>query len=77
MSTQNAKIEKYLRGTNRSLTVAQARSKFKIGSLTKRISEMRKAGLKVNSNRVLNGKAKYTIELKDKRGSTKMKFCTE
>lgn len=74
---QNGKIEKFLRGKNRSLSVAQAHSLFKIGSLTKRISEMRKAGLKIETIIGKDRKAKYKIEAKDVRGSTKTKFYTE
>jgi len=75
MATQYAKIEKYLRGKNRSLTVAQARSMFKIESLPKRISVMRKSGLKISSNIGKNRRAKYTIDAKDASGSTKFIFA--
>jgi hypothetical protein len=48
-STQVAFLEKYLRGTNRTLTEAQAASLFGIQNLRARVSELRDVGLNVQT----------------------------
>ena len=69
--TQNSFLQNYLRGTGRTLTVAQAAKKFNIRNLRARLSELRELGLQVRSTRTKAGYAKYTIDARDARGSRK------
>ena len=46
-STQNAFLETYLRGTDRSLTEDQARALFNVQNLRARMTELRAAGLNI------------------------------
>lgn len=48
-STQNKFLEQYLRGTNRTLTEAQAQSLFGVRNLRARICELRDLGLRVQT----------------------------
>jgi len=48
-TTQVAFLEKYLRGTSRTLTEAQAASLFGIQNLRARVSELRDLGLNVQT----------------------------
>jgi Helix-turn-helix domain len=48
-STQVAFLEKYLRGTNRTLTEAQASALFGIQNLRARVCELRDIGLNVKT----------------------------
>jgi len=48
-TTQNEFLESYLRGTNRTLTSAQAESLFGIQNLRARVSELRDLGLNVKT----------------------------
>jgi len=69
-STQNKFLETYLRGTDQTLTTAQASSLFGIQSLRGRLSEMRALGL--NVQRVptkTTGKSAYRISRRDIFGS--------
>lgn len=59
--TQNEFLVTHLRGTQKELTVAQARAQFGIANLRARVCELRKAGLKVNSRKNYRGAAAYTI----------------
>jgi len=45
--TQNKFLETYLRGTDKTLTSAQAKSMFKIQNLSARMSELRALGLNI------------------------------
>ena len=47
-TTQNKFLETYLRGTNQTLTSAQAAAIFGIKSLRARVHELREAGLNVS-----------------------------
>jgi hypothetical protein len=60
-STQNSFLLKYLRGTGRTLTVVQAKSRFNIGNLRARMSEIRQAGLRVRTEKTRDGRNKYSI----------------
>lgn len=65
-STQNRFLETYLRGTDQTLTSAQASATFGIQSLRARLSEMRAVGL--NVQRVptkTTGKSAYRISRRD------------
>ena len=48
-STQNKFLETFLRGTNQTLTSAQANSLFGIQNLSARVSELRNLGLNVQT----------------------------
>ncbi len=48
-TTQNKFLETYLRGTDQTLTSAQARSLFGIQNLSARVSELRDLGLNVQT----------------------------
>jgi hypothetical protein len=68
--TQNNFLETYLRGTNKSLTEAQAKSLFGIKNLSARLSELRAMGL--NVSRVptkTTGKSAYKISRRDMAGN--------
>ena len=64
-TTQNALLHDYLRGTGRTLTARQAKSKFRIGNLRARISELRQAGLVVVTEKTREGFNKYSINQRD------------
>lgn len=67
--TQNEFLVTHLRGTQRELTVAQAKAKFGIGNLRARVCELRKAGLNVKSRKNYRGAAAYTITARLQNGS--------
>ena len=48
-TTQAKFLETYLRGTNRTLTAAQAESLYGVKNLTARISELRSLGLNIQT----------------------------
>ena len=48
-TSQNKFLETYLRGTNRTLTAAQAETLFGIRNLSARVSELRDLGLNVKT----------------------------
>jgi len=48
-TTQNKFLETYLRGTDQTLTAAQASAKFGIENLSARVSELRDLGLNVQT----------------------------
>lgn len=48
-TTQNKFLEKFLRGTNRSLTSAQAKALYGIENLSARVHELRSVGLNVQT----------------------------
>ena len=65
-TTQNKFLETYLRGTDQTLTSAQAASLFNIQNLRARLSEMRALGL--NVRRVptkTTGRSAYRISRRD------------
>ena len=68
-ATQNAFLHDYLRGSNRTLTSAQAESLFGIRNLRARISELRQYGLKVRKDKTVDGRTKYAISRRDVFGS--------
>jgi len=67
--TQTAFLHNYLRGTNRTLTEKQALSLFGIKNLRARLSELRLLGLRVRSEKTLDGRAKYSVSRRDVYGS--------
>lgn len=68
-TTQNQFLVTHLRGTQRELTVAQAKAKFGIGNLRARVAELRKAGLNVQSRKNYRNAAAYTITSRLQDGS--------
>lgn len=67
--SQNQKIVKYLRGTGRELTNAQAANLFNVRNLSARMSELRALGLRVNTRTNYRGLTAYSISARDKSGS--------
>jgi hypothetical protein len=67
--TQNQFLVTHLRGTQRELTVAQARALYNIQNLRARVCELRKAGLMVRSRKNYRNAAAYTISSRLQNGS--------
>ena len=59
--TQVELLVKYLRGTNRGISAAQAMSIFGIKNLSARISDLRKAGFKVRRDINTVGNTVYFV----------------
>lgn len=73
--SQKAKLEKYLRGTGKTLTAAEAKARFGIKNLRARMSDLRSAGLVVRTDvAVTTGKTKYAISARDVFGSRAKAF---
>jgi hypothetical protein len=69
-STQNKFLEQYLRGTNRTLTEAQASALFGIENLRARVSELRDVGLNVKTVPTkTTGRSAYKVSRRDVYGS--------
>ena len=68
-------LERYLRGTNKTLSVAQAQANYGIEKLTARISEMRAAGLNVKTITNTSGNTAYRISARDVNGSRARMFA--
>lgn len=69
LSTQNAILHDKLRGTNRTLTAREAQNLYGIKNLRARMTELRDAGLRVNTTRSANGTTRYGISARDVFGS--------
>lgn len=67
-------LERYLRGTNKTLSVAQAQANYGIEKLTARIAEMRAAGLNVKTIVNTSGNTAYRISARDLNGSRAKMF---
>jgi len=67
--TQNEFLQKYLRGTGRTITAAQARANYGIMNLSARMSDLRNAGLKVSTVSTTSGKTAYRVSARDVNGS--------
>lgn len=65
---QNRFLEGYLRGTGRSITARDARARFGIQNLRARISELRQAGLRVQSEPTRQGTLRYWVPARDVAG---------
>ena len=59
--TQIDQITKYLRGTGRELSAAQAESRFGIQNLSARMTEMRQGGFRVRTRTNSTGKTAYSV----------------
>lgn len=69
-TTQNVFLENYLRGTGRALTSTEARQVYGIKNLRARISELRKAGLRVRREKMTHGRASgYAVSRRDQTGA--------
>ena len=75
--TQTAFLHNYLRGTNRTLTEKQALSLFGIKNLRARLSELRLLGLRVRSEKTLDGRAKYSVSRRDVYGVNSAWFLSK
>ena len=67
-------LERYLRGTNKTLSIAQAQANYGIEKLTARISELRAAGLQVKTITNTSGNTAYKISARDLNGSRAKMF---
>jgi phosphoribosylformylglycinamidine (FGAM) synthase-like amidotransferase family enzyme len=75
VKNQASFLETYLRGTNRTLSVAQAQANYGIQKLTARISELRAAGLNVKTITNTSGNTAYKISARDVNGSRAKMFA--
>jgi hypothetical protein len=67
-------LENYLRGTDRTLSAAQAESLFGIKNIRARMSEFRAAGLKVDREINSVGRSAYRVSSRDVTGSRARRF---
>jgi len=58
---QNERLIKYLRGTGRSLSAAQAESRFGIKNISARMSELRDDGFRVRTDVNTTGLTVYSV----------------
>jgi hypothetical protein len=69
ITNQTAFLERYLRGTGRTLSEAQAMANYGIKNLSARMSELRQAGLKVLAAPNSTGKVAYSVSARSNTGS--------
>jgi phosphoribosylformylglycinamidine (FGAM) synthase-like amidotransferase family enzyme len=74
VKNQASFLEKHLRGTGRTISVAQAQANYGIAKLTARISELRAAGLVVKTITNTSGNTAYKISARDVNGSRAKMF---
>ena len=58
---QNERLIKYLRGTGRSLSAAQAEARFGVKNIRARMSELRDEGFRVRTDVNTTGKTVYSV----------------
>ena len=75
VKNQASFLETYLRGTGRTISVAQAQANYGIAKLTARISELRSAGLVVKTVKNSTGNTAYRISARDVNGSRAKMFA--
>ena len=75
VKNQASFLEKHLRGTGRTISVAQAQANYGITKLTARISELRSAGLVVKTVKNSTGNTAYRISARDVNGSRAKMFA--
>ncbi len=75
VKNQTSFLEKHLRGTGRTISVAQAQANYGIEKLTARISELRAAGLQVKTITNTSGNTAYRISARDVNGSRAKMFA--
>ena len=66
--SQNQALEKFLRGTGRSISSPQAQALFGVKNLRARMSEFRSAGLKVKTQVNTKGRTTYSVSSRDVNG---------
>ena len=59
--SQNKFLVKYLRGTNRELSSAQAEALYGIQNLRARMTDLRNGGYKVRTHRNTEGRTAYAV----------------
>ena len=69
VTNQVAFLEKYLRGTGKTLSAEQAKANYGIGNLSARMSEFRKCGLNVKTTVNSKGNTAYSVSARDLTGS--------
>jgi phosphoribosylformylglycinamidine (FGAM) synthase-like amidotransferase family enzyme len=74
VKNQTSFLEKHLRGTGRTISVAQAQANYGIAKLTARISELRSAGLVVKTIVNSSGNTAYRMSARDVNGSRAKMF---
>jgi hypothetical protein len=74
VTNQVAFLEKYLRGTGKTLSAAQAKANYGIGNLAARMSEFRKCGLNVKTDVNTTGKTVYSVTARDVDGKRSRMF---
>lgn len=74
-STQVVFLENYLRGSNRTLSEAQANALYGIQNLRARITDLRQAGLIVRRAKNTEGRAKYAVSARNTDGSKARVFA--
>lgn len=72
---QNVFLESHLRGTDRTMTEAQASATYGIQNLRARVSELRGIGLNVKTVKTVSGKTAYRISARDFSGSRAKVFA--
>jgi hypothetical protein len=73
--SQKAVLERYLRGTNKTLTESQAQQMFGIKNLRARMTEMRQAGLRVRTVKDVSGMTAYAVSARAEGGQRKIVFA--
>ena len=74
VKNQTSFLEKHLRGTGRTISVAQAQANYGIAKLTARISELRAAGLNIQTVTNSSGNTAYRMSARDVNGSRAKMF---
>jgi len=74
VKNQASFLEKHLRGTGRTISVAQAQANYGIAKLTARISELRAAGLNIQTVTNSSGNTAYRMSARDVNGSRAKMF---
>lgn len=68
-TSQTQFLHDYLRGTGRTITAAQAEANYGIKNLRARMTDLRHAGLRVQTVKTKTGKTAYTVSARDQEGS--------
>ena len=64
-TTQVAFLEKHLRGTDRTMSSAQAEATYGILNLRARMTDLRQLGLRVRKSKNTEGRTAYTVSRRD------------
>ena len=76
VKNQASFLEKHLRGTGRTISVAQAQANYGIQKLTARIAELRAAGLNIQTVTNSSGNTAYRMSARDVNGSRAKMFTS-